>query len=193
MFETDEEDSDRLKKSIFFYHTNESPDKDKQRICRQKFEMVDGKSLITEGVYNRNGQRVGAERHASESTELDFIPAYIIAHLCSFCKEFKEIAIRLVLSCSILWFGKWGKVLGKFRFFDLYSHTYPTPTISTLPISSSKNMQKQHLMIFISLFSSMFVLMTILRHQRTYVSFYIEFNKTTAHRTTYFFLQYRSS
>ena len=39
VFDTDPEDVDRLTKVIFFYHTNESTDRLKQRIWRQKYEL----------------------------------------------------------------------------------------------------------------------------------------------------------
>lgn len=77
VYETDPEDVDRLIKVVFFYHTNESMDRDKQRIWRQKYEMKDGRCVLTEGVYDGNGRPVD-ETHREEDTGLDFIPVYII-------------------------------------------------------------------------------------------------------------------
>lgn len=76
-YDTDPEDVDRLAKVVFFYHTNESMDRDKQRIWRQKYEMRDGRCVLTEGVYDGNGRLV-EESHAGEDTGLDFIPVYVI-------------------------------------------------------------------------------------------------------------------
>lgn len=76
-YDTDPEDVDRLAKVVFFYHTNESMDRDKQRIWRQKYEMRDGRCVLTEGVYDGNG-RIVEESHAGEDTGLDFIPVYVI-------------------------------------------------------------------------------------------------------------------
>ena len=77
VYDTDPEDVDKLAKVVFFYHTNESMDRDKQRIWRQKYELKDGRCYLTEGVYDGNGRRI-EESHTEEDTGLDFIPVYVI-------------------------------------------------------------------------------------------------------------------
>ena len=77
VFDTDPEDVDRLTKVIFFYHTNESTDRLKQRIWRQKYELRDGRCYLTEGLYDGTGRTI-SETHSDEDTGLDFIPVYVI-------------------------------------------------------------------------------------------------------------------
>lgn len=77
VYDTDPEDVDKLSKVIFFYHTNESMDRDKQRIWRQKYELADGRCYLTEGVYDGNGRPV-SQTHVKEDTGLEFIPVYVI-------------------------------------------------------------------------------------------------------------------
>lgn len=77
VFDTDPEDVDRLTKVIFFYHTNESTDRLKQRIWRQKYELRDGRCYLTEGLYDGTGRTI-SETHSDENTGLDFIPVYVI-------------------------------------------------------------------------------------------------------------------
>lgn len=77
VYDADPEDVDRLRKVVFFYHTNESKEREKQRIWRQRYELRDGRCYLTEGVYDGNG-RVVSETHTDEDTGLDFIPVYII-------------------------------------------------------------------------------------------------------------------
>lgn len=76
-YETDIEDVDKLQKIIFFYQTVDHSDKSKQRIWRQRYEMMDGQCLLTEGVYDGNGKPVEV-RAEGERTGLDFIPAMVI-------------------------------------------------------------------------------------------------------------------
>lgn len=77
VYQTATEDVDKLEKVIFFYHTNESTDRDKQRIWRQKYELKDGRCLLSEGVYDGNGVLV-EETYSEADTGLDFIPVYVI-------------------------------------------------------------------------------------------------------------------
>lgn len=77
VYDTDPEDVDTLSKVIFFYHTNESIDLDKQRIWRQKYRMEGGRCLLDEAIYDGNGRRIEV-RHEDEDTGLDFIPVYVI-------------------------------------------------------------------------------------------------------------------
>ena len=77
VYEADEEDLSELKKIIFFYTTKDSDNKAEQRIWKQKYEMINGKCYLTEGVYDGYGSLI--EMHYDEAdTKLDFIPAYVI-------------------------------------------------------------------------------------------------------------------
>lgn len=77
VFDTDAENVDKLSKIVFFYQQNESTDRDKQRIWRQRYEMVGGRCLLTEGVYDGYGNII-EQPHGQEDTGLDFIPAFVI-------------------------------------------------------------------------------------------------------------------
>lgn len=79
VYDTDPEDVDRLSKVVFFYHTNESDQPDKQRIWRQRYEMVEGRCYVTEGIYNGHGAKL-EETHSEEDTGLDFIPVFVIVN-----------------------------------------------------------------------------------------------------------------
>ena len=77
VYETDEEDLSELKKIVFFYTTKDSDNKAEQRIWKQKYEMINGKCFLTEGVYDGYGQLI--ELHFDNiDTKLSFIPAYVI-------------------------------------------------------------------------------------------------------------------
>lgn len=77
VYEADEEDLSELKKIIFFYTTKDSDNKAEQRIWKQKYEMINGKCYLTEGVYDGYGSLI--ELHYDEAdTKLNFIPAYVI-------------------------------------------------------------------------------------------------------------------
>ena len=79
VYDTDPEDVDKLRKVIFFYHTNESDQPDKQRIWRQRYEMVEDRCLLSEGVYDGHGRRVETKADM-EDTGLDFIPVFVIVN-----------------------------------------------------------------------------------------------------------------
>lgn len=77
VYEADEEDLSELKKIIFFYTTKDSDNKAEQRIWRQKYEMINGKCYLSEGVYDGYGSLV--ELHYEDmDTKLNFIPAYVV-------------------------------------------------------------------------------------------------------------------
>lgn len=77
IYEADEEDLSELKKIIFFYTTKDSDNKAEQRIWRQKYEMINGKCYLSEGVYDGYGSLV--ELHYEDmDTKLNFIPAYVV-------------------------------------------------------------------------------------------------------------------
>lgn len=78
VFSTEEDNVDFLTKIIFFYRTDNHEDNAaKQRIWRQKYEIVDGRCLLTEGVYNGYGDCI-EKRLEEADTGLDFIPCYVI-------------------------------------------------------------------------------------------------------------------
>ena len=77
IYEADEEDLSELKKIIFFYTTKDSDNKAEQRIWKQKYEMINGKCLLTEGVYDGYGQLIESH-YDNADTKLNFIPAYVI-------------------------------------------------------------------------------------------------------------------
>ena len=56
VYDVDPEDVDKVNKVVFFYHTNESVDREKQRIWRQRYELIGGQCLLTEGVYDEIGR-----------------------------------------------------------------------------------------------------------------------------------------
>ncbi len=77
LFEPREDDADRLKKIIFFYQLNTEIPHCKQRIWKQKFELVEGRCVLDEGVYDGDG-RLLESRYENFDTGLSFIPAYVI-------------------------------------------------------------------------------------------------------------------
>ncbi len=76
VFEPFEEDSDKLKKIIFFYRINDEKNFSDQRIWRQKYEMHANRCFVTEGIYNGRGECV--EGGECMNTGLDFIPCRVV-------------------------------------------------------------------------------------------------------------------
>jgi hypothetical protein len=76
VYDTYEDDADRLKKIIFFYKTADSFDKKKQRIWKQKYEMGGGRCFFSEGVYDGTGTLI--EGGEICNTGLPFIPCRVI-------------------------------------------------------------------------------------------------------------------
>ena len=76
VYSTADDDCDALDKIIFFYQTNNEPERENQRFWRQKYFMRDGRCWLNEGVYNGYGRLL--EGGADENTGLDFIPCYVI-------------------------------------------------------------------------------------------------------------------
>ena len=62
---------------FFFYQLNTEVPHRKQRIWKQKFEMVEGRCFLDEGVYDGDG-RLLESRYENFDTGLTFIPAYVI-------------------------------------------------------------------------------------------------------------------
>lgn len=79
VYDTETDRADEMTKIIFFYGLNDAKDKKDQRFWKQKFEMSDGKCLITEAVYDGFG-RIREIIHDGDDTGLDFIPAYVIVN-----------------------------------------------------------------------------------------------------------------
>lgn len=76
VYETSEDDTERLRKIVFFYRLNDSTKKSEQRIWRQKYEMGGNRCFLTEGVYDGNGKVV--EGGECRNTGLDFIPCRVV-------------------------------------------------------------------------------------------------------------------
>ncbi len=71
-----DDDCDALSKIIFFYQTNNEPERVDQRLWKQKYFMKDGKCWLNEGIYNGFGELL--EGGEDVDTGLDFIPCYVI-------------------------------------------------------------------------------------------------------------------
>lgn len=79
VYDTDIDDTDQLTKIIFFYQLNSETDKNKQRIWKQKYELIDGKCIVNEGIYNGYG-KIQQIIKDNIDTGLDFIPAFVIVN-----------------------------------------------------------------------------------------------------------------
>lgn len=77
IYESDEENPNELKKIIFFYQTNKEVEKDKQRIWKQKYEMIDGRCILNEGIYNGNGILI-EPINVDIDLQLSGIPCYVV-------------------------------------------------------------------------------------------------------------------
>lgn len=79
IYDTEFDESDSMKKIVFFYGLNDEKDKKDQRFWKQKFEMSGGRCYISEAIYDGNGN-LKEVIHDFNDTGLDFIPAYIIVN-----------------------------------------------------------------------------------------------------------------
>lgn len=77
IYESDEENPNELKKIIFFYQTNKEIEKDKQRIWKQKYEMIEGRCILNEGIYNGNGILI-EPINVDVDLQLSGIPCYVV-------------------------------------------------------------------------------------------------------------------
>ncbi|MGQ4524998.1 phage portal protein [Intestinibacter bartlettii] len=77
IYESDEENPNELKKIIFFYQTNKEVEKDKQRIWKQKYEIIDGRCILNEGIYNGNGILI-EPINVDVDLQLSGIPCYVV-------------------------------------------------------------------------------------------------------------------
>lgn len=76
VYDTDDSNTDILTKLIVFYATNDMTDKNEQRLYKKKYEMLNGKCKITEGIYNGLGELVSDEEEIN--TEFTYIPGGVI-------------------------------------------------------------------------------------------------------------------
>ncbi|MBE6754566.1 MAG: phage portal protein [Ruminococcaceae bacterium] len=76
VYETFDDDADRLRKIIFFYRMNDSASLEEQRIWRQKYELSGDRCFITEGVYDGRGKLV--EGGECINSGLPFIPCRVV-------------------------------------------------------------------------------------------------------------------
>lgn len=77
VFEPLDDDIDELKKIIFFYQINDSKNKEDQRIWKQSYELIRGKCILGEAIYDGAGKIVEV-LFDNYDTGLDFIPAKVI-------------------------------------------------------------------------------------------------------------------
>ncbi len=77
VYDTFTDDSDRLSKVIFFYQLNNEPEKENQRIWRQRYAMEDGRCLVWEGIYDGRGNLL-ENRLDGADTGLSAIPVHIV-------------------------------------------------------------------------------------------------------------------
>ncbi len=77
VFEPMEEDADMLRKVIFFYQCNDSNVRARQRLWKQRFEMVDGRCMLSEGIYDGEGRLIES-RCRDLDTGLSLIPVTVI-------------------------------------------------------------------------------------------------------------------
>lgn len=79
VYDVETDQSEELVKIVFFYGMNDEKDKLEQRIWKQKFEMVDGKCLLTEAVFDGYGTVISVSAERAD-TGLDFIPAFVVVN-----------------------------------------------------------------------------------------------------------------
>ena len=77
IFDYENDDIDNLKKIIFFYNQNDETDLKKQRIWKQKFELINNKCILNEAVYDGKANLIKSI-YKDFYTGLDFIPAFVI-------------------------------------------------------------------------------------------------------------------
>ena len=100
IYESDEENPNELKKIIFFYQTNKEVEKDKQRIWKQKYEMIDGRCILNEGIYNGNGILI-EPINVDVDLQLSGIPCYVIINDGLSGDPFGESDVKELLDNSI--------------------------------------------------------------------------------------------
>ena len=76
VYSTDDNNTDIITKLIIFYSINDMERKEDQRIYKKKYEMVNGKCVITEGIYNGLAEVI--EEKEEIKTEFTYIPGGVI-------------------------------------------------------------------------------------------------------------------
>lgn len=76
VYSTDDANNDIINKLIIFYSINDMERKEEQRIYKKKYEMMNGKCVITEGIYNGLAEVV--EEKKPINTEFPYIPGGVI-------------------------------------------------------------------------------------------------------------------
>lgn len=76
VYSTDDNNADILNKLIVFYALNDMERKEDQRIYKKKYEMVNGKCIITQGIYDGLAEPI--EESEEIKTEFNYIPGGVI-------------------------------------------------------------------------------------------------------------------
>ena len=100
IYESDEENPNELKKIIFFYQTNKEVEKDKQRIWKQKYEIIDGRCILNEGIYNGNGILI-EPINVDVDLQLSGIPCYVVINDGLSGDPFGESDVKELLDTQI--------------------------------------------------------------------------------------------
>ncbi|MCL2352501.1 MAG: phage portal protein [Firmicutes bacterium] len=77
VFDYAQGDPDRVTKAVFVHAQSDTPDRKRQRVYRQKFEMAEGRCLVSEGIFDGFGEPVEI-RYDKADTGLGFMPVIII-------------------------------------------------------------------------------------------------------------------
>ncbi len=76
VYSTDGSNADIITKLIIFYALNDLERKEDQRVYKKKYEMINNKCIITQGIYNGLGEVV--EESEEIKTNFDYIPGGVI-------------------------------------------------------------------------------------------------------------------
>lgn len=76
VYSTDDNNADIIAKLIIFYALNDMERKEEQRVYKKKYEMVNGKCIITQAIYNGLGEVVGESEEIK--TNFEYIPGGVI-------------------------------------------------------------------------------------------------------------------
>lgn len=77
VYDTDENNPDKLTRIVAFYNVNDDPNKAEQRIYRKKYWMENGYCYVEEGIYNGVGELL-EEKMPTTKTLFTYIPAVVI-------------------------------------------------------------------------------------------------------------------
>lgn len=98
VYETKDNDIDTLSKIVFFYTTEDAPDKSRQRIWKQKYELCGSRCFLTEGVYDGNGRLI--EGGECRNTGLSFIPCRVVVNDGLTGDIIGESDVREIVDCQ---------------------------------------------------------------------------------------------